>query len=66
MQHLSQATSVIHWLSDSSESLMSVIRVGLIDMTSLPPCVRLGEAVVHAPVGGLSNVIKREESQRSR
>ncbi len=61
MQRLSQATSVIYWLSNNTERLILVIRVTLIDMTSLPPCVKAEEAMLHATVGRLFNVIQKEK-----
>lgn len=59
-QRSSQATFIIHRLSNSTERLISVIRAALIDMTSLPPCVKAGE-MLHATVDELLNVIQREK-----
>lgn len=52
MQRLIQATLIIHWLSNSTERLILVIRLALIDMTSLPPCAKAGEAMLHDAADG--------------
>ncbi len=57
----SQATLILHWLPNSSERLILLIRVALIDMTTLPPYVKAAEAMLHGTVGGLFNMIQKEK-----